>query len=299
MGCLFGAWLARAGHNVTLFDLRPEVVETIPAGGLSVEDSSGEVWTTDVRATTDPSTIGEVELLLVFAKYYHTDAIIRAATPLIGQDTCVLSLQAGWGDAERISKLVGKGRVLVGVTDHRAIPLGPRRVLHSEQGVTLVGQLDGSRTGHAERIAELLTSAGIETLPATDVVREIWSRLAVDACVLPVAALLRYSPGLLLEHAGTLSLMTALLREVVEVAVAQGIYLDYEERWSAINSTLEHATWKESPMLRDMTAHGRTDVDVLNGAIVAAGKTAGIPTPYNQSVLWLLRAQETRDDGVR
>jgi ketopantoate reductase len=33
---------------------------------------------------------------------------------------------------------------------------------------------------------------------------------------------------------------------------------------------------------------------VINGAIVAAGRKLGIPTPYNESMVWMVKALEER-----
>ena len=41
---------------------------------------------------------------------------VLGASPMIGKDTAVLSLQNGWGNAPRIASIVGEERVLVGLT---------------------------------------------------------------------------------------------------------------------------------------------------------------------------------------
>src|SRR5687767_3857562 len=118
MGSVFGARLAQAGNQVTLLDVWPEAVEAINAGGLRVEGREGGVETVAVRATTDAWEVGTVDLALVFVKCYHTEAAVRGAIPMLGEETAVLSLQNGWGNAPRIAEIVGQERVLAGVTYH-------------------------------------------------------------------------------------------------------------------------------------------------------------------------------------
>ncbi len=298
-GLLFGAWLARAGQDVTLIDGDPAIVGAIATYGVLFIDLADVVGTIPARATTDPAGVGPVELVVIAVKYYETENAVRAAAPLLGPDTAVLSLQRGWGDAPRIAELIGAERVLVGLTEHEAGGLGHGGVAHKGSGKTFIGELDGRLTDRLARIAGAFAAAGVEVTPTAAVVREIWLRLALDACTEPIRALLRYSAGELLEHAGTLSLMTGLLREAVAVAGATGIPLDYDERWAALLTMLENAPPEKARMLRDLETDGRTDIDVLNGAIVAAGRRLGLPTPYNEAMLWLIRAQERRDDGVR
>ena len=299
LGLLFAGWLARTGQEVTLFDFDGWAIAAVEHEGVQILGEDDVLRPVPVRVTTDAATIGEADLALVFARHYETAEAIEAARPLIGPDTAILTLQAGWGAAATIAGLVGQGRVLVGVTDHRAERLGAGIVQHAAGGMTFVGELDGRLTQRLERVVGLFEAAGIAARPTTEVAREAWSRLALQACALPVMALLDYLPGHLLEHDGTLKLMRGLLRETVAVASAQGWGLDEEERWAALLGALERGEWAYNPMRHDLDTRQRSDIDVLNGAVVAAGRHAGIPTPYSEAMLWLIRAQERRDDGVQ
>jgi len=88
MGGLYGGRLALAGEDVTLIDVWPEAVEKINADGLIVEDkASGEKKTVKVHATTKPEEAGQVDVLMVFVKCYHTEAAVRGALPMLGAET--------------------------------------------------------------------------------------------------------------------------------------------------------------------------------------------------------------------
>ncbi len=89
------------------------------------------------------------------------------------------------------------------------------------------------------------------------------------------------------------SLMRALLLEVVSVAQLQGIALDFTERWNAITSLLgKLAPNTKGSMLQDVENRRRTEIDVMCGAIVEAGQRLGFATPYNNAMLWLVKALE-------
>jgi 2-dehydropantoate 2-reductase len=49
-------------------------------------------------------------------------------------------------------------------------------------------------------------------------------------------------------------------------------------------------------MLQDVEARRRTEIDVINGAIVEAGRRHAIPTPYNDTMVWLVRSLEETFD---
>ena len=292
MGGVFGALLAKGGHAVTLVDVWREGVDAINTRGLIVEQKTGERETVHVRATTNPADAGVVDLALVFVKCYHTEAAVKSALPIVGPRTVVLSLQNGWGNAARISAIVGADKVLVGVTYHSATLAGAGHVQHMAKGLTHLGGLGGAADARLNELATAFTAAGIEAHVSTSVREQIWSKLALNVCSLPTSSLLRCYAGDLVQRPGTVALMQSLLREVIAVATALGIKLDYNERWTAISTLLEKATTAKASMLQDVLAKRRTEIDVINGAIVAEGARFGIATPHNETLVNLIKALE-------
>jgi 2-dehydropantoate 2-reductase len=293
MGSVMGGLLAKAGNQVTLIDIWPQAVEAINSRGLRIEDGSGAVETIQVPATSEFGRVGVVDLVLVFVKCYHTEAAVRAATPLIGPDTIVLSLQNGWGNGPKISAIVGEPRLLLGVCYHSATVAGPGHVRHVGKGMTFIGELNGKITSRLKRIAESFEAAGIEVTATPAVLKEIWSKLALNACTLPTSALLRLFSPQLIQHQSMLELMRALLAEAVAVAQAQQILLDFDERWNVITGLLKRlAPTAKSSMCQDVERGRQTEIEVINGAIVESGRRLGIGTPYNDVMVWLVKALE-------
>jgi len=88
-------------------------------------------------------------------------------------------------------------------------------------------------------------------------------------------------------------LMQELLREVVAVATAQGIPLEFSERWEAIAGLLQKlAPNTKGSMLQDVEARRQTEIDVMCGAIIEGGTRLNIPTPYNRAMLGLIKGLE-------
>jgi len=214
--------------------------------------------------------------------------------PMLGEDTAILTLQNGWGNADRIAAVAGKPRVMVGVTSHSGTLLGPGRVKHSGIGMTTVGELDGAQSHRLEAAVAAFRKAGIETTPSSRIIDEIWKKLALNVCTLPTSALLRFQAHELIQHEGTIALMRGLLAEVVAVAKAQGINLDYAERWQAIAKLLEQAIGARASMLQDVEANRQTEIDVVNGAIVDAGKRDSVPTPLNDAMVWMVKSLQEK-----
>lgn len=292
MGGLFGGYLARAGQQVTLIDVSKAAVDTINRDGLKIEEKDGSVVTIPVRASADPKSVGPVDLVINFVKCYHTEAAVTAAKPMIDRDTTVLSLQNGWGNAPRIAGVIGEGPLIVGLTYHSGTLVGPGYVKHPGLGMTFLGELKGGGTLRLSKVAEAFRAAGLEVTVSPHILDEIWKKLALNVCTLPTSGLLRFTSNELVQHDGTMALMEGLLDETVAVAKAQGITIDRDERWSAITGLLQRAVGGRSSMLQDVDAKRRTEIDVINGAIVAAGKAHGVTTPLNDSMVWLIKSLE-------
>jgi 2-dehydropantoate 2-reductase len=292
MGGIFGGYLARAGNDVTLIDVSKPAVQAINDNGLTIEEKDGSQPVIRVPASTEPSKVGPVDLIINFVKCYHTDAAVRAAAPMISGHTAVLSLQNGWGNAPRIAGIVGEDKVLVGLTYHGGTLLGPGRVKHPGVGMTYIGELSGKTTPRLDKVIETFRAAQIETTGSERILDEVWKKLALNACTLPVAGLLHFMSHELVAFDGTKSLMAAILQEVVAVAKAQGISLDHDERWAAITGLLEKAVGGRASMLQDVEARRQTEIEVINGAIVDAGKRTGVATPVNETMVWMIQAKQ-------
>ena len=227
-GRVYSAAIWRApGEDVVLVDVSQAAVDAIDRDGLAIEEKDGSTATIRVKASSKPEDVGPVDLIVNFVKCYHTEAAIAAAKPMLGEDTAILTLQNGWGNADRIAAVAGKPRVMVGVTYHSGTLLGPGRVKHSGIGMTYVGELDGAQSRRLEAAVAAFRKAGIETTPSSRIIDEIWKKLALNVCTLPTSALLRFQAHELIQHEGTMALMRGLLAEVVAVAKAQGISLDH------------------------------------------------------------------------
>jgi 2-dehydropantoate 2-reductase len=156
-----------------------------------------------------------------------------------------------------------------------------------------MGESNGKMTDRLAQVARTFTDAGIEVTTTPTILKEIWSKLALNVCTLPTSALIRFYAPQLVQHEPMLDLMRSLLREVVAVAQAQGIPLDFDERWEAITGLLKRcAANAKSSMLQDVEKGRITEIDVINGAVIEAGQQFGIAAPYNDAMVKLIKSLE-------
>jgi 2-dehydropantoate 2-reductase len=292
MGSIFGARFARGGHEVVLVDVAEPLVEKINADGITIVRGDEET-TTRVSATSDPETVGPVDVVVFFVKCYHTPAAATLAQPLVGPETVVASLQNGWGNGDVLAGVFPADQVTVGVTYNSGLVDGPARVIHPAEQPTFVGPFADGSTSGAERLAEALGDADLAATVVSPVRPEIWKKLVLNAATLPPAALTGMNAGALTAHAGMHDLVSETAREAVAVALALGYEIDLDERVASIHALLEKAGPSKASMLQDFEAGRQTEIDVINGAVVRAADEHGVPVPLNRAFVQLVKGWES------
>lgn len=289
MGTLFGVFLASAGHEVRLLDNDPARAAKLSRGGLALDGiSAGR--SARVPVTADPSSIGQCELVLVCVKAYDTQVAAQSLPALLSDDTVVLTLQNGLGNAELLAEAVGAGRVLAGSTAQGANVAEPGRVIHAGTGDTHMGELSGPATDRVRALCEVFTAAGLPASPSDDVAGLLWGKLVVNVGINPFTGLLQVRNGELLEHAETRELMRMAVDEAVAVARAAGVRLPFPDPLARVQEVAKLTGKNKSSMYQDVAAGRRTEIDFICGAVVREGERLGIPTPVNRALTLLVRS---------
>jgi 2-dehydropantoate 2-reductase len=295
VGAMGGVWAARiaaGGAEVAVVDVAEPVLAAIRAHGLVVQSGDG-VETTHPQATADPREIGPVDVVFVFVKAQHTAAAAEQARPLVGPDTTLVSMQNGWGNADVLAAVYPPDRLVIGVTYHSATVLEPGRVAHSGRGPSFVGPYqDGAGLERAAVVRDLLAAGGIEATLTAQVKTEVWKKLILNAATLPTAALTRLRAGELGQPGPMLDLVDALAAEATRVAQAQGYAIALEERIDRIHTVLAGAGTGKASMLQDVEAGRKTEIEVINGAVVRAAERHGIDVPLNRAMVALIGGLE-------
>ncbi len=293
-GALFGWHLAAAG-NVTYLDVRADLCATLEREGITVEGRPAR----PVRATTDPSALFESDVIFVFVKAYDT---LRALRPLGGRldpAAAIVSLQNGLGNEEAIKAALGSVVALVvGATTEMSITEGDGVAERVGEGRTVIGSAGASSTT-VEQTAALIASTGLDVRVAYDIRSHLWGKLIANAAINPLSALLDCPSGTILEDADASSLARAIALESATVAQAARIKLPFADPWTYVREIVASTAGVRSTMAIDLAEGKRTEIDQISGAIVASGRRSQTPTPYNESMLRLIKARERANSLTR
>jgi 2-dehydropantoate 2-reductase len=293
MGAIFGARFVQGGHDTVLVDVAAPLVERINADGVTIVRGDEET-VTRVAATGDPAAVGPVDLVVFCVKCYHTESAAELARPLVSSETVVASLQNGWGNGDVLALAYAAEQLVVGVTYNSGTVLDTGRVAHPGVGPTTIGSFTDGAADGADRLAQALSDGGLEVVIASPIRPEIWKKLILNAASLPTAALTGLTAGALTGHEGMHELVTETAREAVAVARALGYDIDEEERVEYIHKLSRNAGSTKASMLQDVEAGRRTEIDVINGAVVAAAGEVGVAVPLNRAFVHLMHGWESR-----
>src|SRR5258708_30991862 len=141
IGGTLGAYLARAGHDVTLVDTVPEHVATINRSGLTI---SGPVaaFATSLPAFTPDTLCGAWDTIILATKAHHTEAAARALRPHLTPTGCVVSAQNGLNELA-IAAVVGEAHTVGAFVNFGADYLEPGAILYGGRGPAMVGAAFG------------------------------------------------------------------------------------------------------------------------------------------------------------
>jgi 2-dehydropantoate 2-reductase len=301
IGSLLGALLTDAGHDVTLVELRPDIVEAIATDGVRIDMTDGRSLQTPVKITADAATVGVVDLVMVAVKANATRDAVAGARTLVGPHTWVLSVQNGAGNVEAIAEVLGSpDHVVGGVFWCVVTPLDLNRLSWvTGTGGLKIGPASGVVGPEVKEIAEVLRSTGIDVGISDDVQQLIWGKVMQNV-PLALGTAMRLTNDEYAAYPHAKDLILEMAEECLAVTKVAGIDLSgggdpIDGLMHTIQKFHDSGTKPKCSMLQDLERGRRTEIDAINGSIVREGKRLGVPTPVNEVMVALVKLQEEKN----
>jgi 2-dehydropantoate 2-reductase len=309
-----GGCLTLAGRDVTLL-LRPALAENIARHGLRVSDLDGAdrlLAPSDVRLATDPAAaFAQADVILVTVKSGATAAMAGLIAEHADSGVTVVSLQNGVGNVDvLLARLGGMARVVPGmvpfnVVQTHAAGLPPR--FHRATSGTL--QIGAGVAG----LREALGVKGVAVAESRDMSGVLWGKLllnlnnALNALAgMPLAAELgdkrwrrllarQIEEGLKVLRAA--AVRPARIEGVPPGGVPRILRLpDWLFRRVAA-SMLAIDPAARSSMWEDLERRRPTEIDYLQGAILALAARTGVRAPLTERIVRLVKEAEAARAG--
>ena len=252
LGTLLGAYLSRGGVDITLLDL-PDVIKTLNREDVEIRTFSGESFKVRLKATEDPLSLKDIDLIMLCVKTYQSEAAVSPIAHLKDRVQAVLSLQNGVDKELILERYFGRDKVIGGCCTEAASRVDEKTIMYTMGGITYLGELDGSLTSRVASAVKLFHDGGLKAEGSAQVVSVDWCKWINFAAISAVCALTRlpYYEALLNPYSA--GLIAQIYREYAELAEASGVevhdYPGFEVKAISRASADEKAVGYRKPII--------------------------------------------------
>jgi 2-dehydropantoate 2-reductase len=308
IGCFVGGMLAAGGRRVALLG-RPRVIEEIEANGLRLTSFDGlqrQIASNQLVMSEQPTILGDVGAVLVTVKSADTAEVADVIARHAPDDAVIVSLQNGVENVAVLRQRLPGRRVLAGMVPFNVTSSGGGRFHRATSGDIVIEQDDADTAGR-------LSVSGLNMRASANIAGVQWGKLLVNLNNalnalgdLPLRQQLAQRPWRRLFAdqlaEGLEALRAEGIRPVSATPVPSGWTPHLLRLPDAIFSTLLGSTMKidaeaRSSMWEDLQRRRRTEIDYLQGVIIAIAERRGLEVPLSRRVVALIKSAEADSNG--
>ena len=310
IGAYVGGALIAAGADVVLIG-RARMRERIALHGLTVSDMDGRntmLPAAQVQLGEDPAALAGAGLVLVTVKSADTESAAQALALHAAPDALVVSLQNGIGNADVLRHALPGRTVLAGMVPFNVVQLPESRFHRGTEGSLMV-----EASPALAPWLPLFEAAGLPLVQRIDFAAVQWGKLLLNLNN-PVNALSGVPLKTQLSDRDYRRCLALLMEEALLALHAAGIApaqigkvppsrmprLMRLPNWlftRVAASALRIDPAARSSMWEDLQASRRTEIDYLNGAVVALAERHGLEARANRRIVALVHAAERGELG--
>jgi 2-dehydropantoate 2-reductase len=307
VGLGLGSCLIKAGAKVDLLS-RPDTVALLRQEGLVRSGIFGAFRAApsafDAYTSLNEIASANYDYVLVCTKAYDSEHAARdlAAHPELAHGVDIVLCQNGWGNAERFCAYFAEERIY-----NARVITGFYRPQKNHTEITVhadaihIGSLFHSELSVLEPLARALSEGDIPCQTSQAIEKDLWAKMLYNCPLNPLGAILNVTYGTLANGSHTRAIMDRVVHELYAVLKASG----YRTHWDTPGAYLDvfygtllpPTASHRSSMLQDIQAGKQTEIDALNGAVIALGDRHGIPVPSNEILYDMIRFLEERNQA--
>jgi 2-dehydropantoate 2-reductase len=266
-----------------------------------------EADTIDVAALEDYGKGNHFDLILLATKAQDALEVAPHVAGLLAPEGVILPIQNG-AVARLLADRLGDDKIVGGFSNLGATMVEPGVYEQKNAGHLLIGELAGGVSERVERIARALGRA-IEVKISSNLTGAIWSKLLINCSVTTLGALCSQTMRQYMETEAGKKVFRRTYEEALSVALAIGTRLErltvdpIPPGWSSSSGAGEdYDSWVKAvidfygdikpSMLQDFERGQKTEVDFINGYVVALGHASGVPVHINATITDLVHQIE-------
>jgi 2-dehydropantoate 2-reductase len=309
IGGTVAAYLHRAGLDITAVDSNEPHVHAIRERGLAITGPI-ENFVQPLPAFTPDALSGAWDTIFLCVKALNTETAARQLVPHLAENGAVVSLQNGFNEMT-IADVAGRARTMGAFINFGADVLEPGVVHFGGRGAVVVGELDGRSTQRLARVHSALKHFEPNAITTDNVWGYLWGKMGYGS-LLFASALTPASIVDVLDSRDARQVLTALAREVMAVAAAEGVtpmgFNGYDPvafgpngSDGAIDASFEamvafnrRSAKTHSGVWRDIAIHHRkTECDAQFAPILKVACHSGVAIPHLKRLVSLMREVES------
>lgn len=228
--------------------------------------------------------------LLVTTKAGTTKAALAPLLDSLAADNIVLLLQNGMGIDDWLRQQRPDLTLITGITTDGVYRESRNELVLAGRGQTLMGGDTAQEQAIANAIARQWSTTGAKVAAVPDIRAQRWLKLAVNCAINPLTALHRCRNGDLVHHPDAVATMAAVCREAAEVMQAEGVPAEGDALLARALEVCGLTAGNTSSMLADVLAGNITEIDFMNGHVVAVAARHGLRAPANAALVAAIHA---------
>jgi 2-dehydropantoate 2-reductase len=287
IGSLFGALLSM--NNDVLLLGRKSHINAIKNNGLTIKGKTNFNVKINAESSFENITFSP-DLLILTVKSYDTEEAIKQAKKIIDKDTKILSLQNGLDNIEKISNHIKSEKIIAGITTHGAFFSKPGSVNHTGIGLTVLGDLNNTKTNFLETVVKLFNETGIETRVSKNISEDIWGKAIINSSINPLTSIFQCKNGYLLENPILEKLLENICIESTSIANNYGIEFSVDFMIKKTKDVIKNTAENFSSMLQSLRNNKKTEIDSINGKLAFIGKEYNVDTTLNDFLVRYIKS---------
>lgn len=309
LGTVLGAYITKNGGEIDLINRNKAHVEALKKNGAKITGTVN--MTVPVKAMTPDEMTDKYDLIILLTKQLYNVEVLKGLLPFMNDDCLVCTMQNGIPELS-VSEVVGEDRTLGCTVAWGATLLEPGVAELTSEPDSLsfgLGSFSGKqdeRFFEVKKLLELMCPVEVED----NFIGVRWSKLLINAAFSGMSTVTGGTFGEAAETKTSRPMVQMIIKECIDVAEKANIKIapvqgknitalfgfkgNFKKKISFMLIPLgikKHRLLKAS-MLQDIEHGKKTEVDFINGVVVAYGKKYGVPTPYNERVVEIVHGIE-------
>jgi 2-dehydropantoate 2-reductase len=233
------------------------------------------------------------DLIIVALKHHHLEEAVQDLKKFIGDSTTIISVMNGLESEEYIGSIYGMDKMLYTISVAIDAVRQGNQTTYTNPGKHYFGEaINTHLSRRVLRVKEAFDRAGIDNETPEDMIRIMWWKFMINVGMNQASAVMRAPYHVFQTVPEAKDLVESLMNEVIALAVVMDINLthqDIEDFYPFLNMLSPQG---KTSMLQDIEAGRKTEVEIFGEKVVKLGKTNGVTTPVNQTILQIIRVLE-------